>query len=97
METARAGASPAPDIAVTVAPFRAWRDSRLIVAEKPTRAAIDRPNEAAQSGDDLGGGEIYQSHLPLYAGTPCSGNHSPAGGPPVCQNTSMGMPPRGYQ
>jgi hypothetical protein len=41
METARAGASPAPDITVTVAPFRAWRGSRLIVAEKPTRAAID--------------------------------------------------------
>jgi hypothetical protein len=41
METARAGTSPAPDITVTVAPFRAWRDSRLIVAEKPTRAAIE--------------------------------------------------------
>ncbi len=41
METARAGASPAPDITVTVAPFRAWRGSRLIVAEKPTRAAIE--------------------------------------------------------
>jgi hypothetical protein len=41
MEAARAGTSPAPDITVTVAPFRAWRDSRLIVAEKPTRAAIE--------------------------------------------------------
>jgi hypothetical protein len=41
METARAGDSPAPDITVTVAPFRAWRGSRLIVAEKPTRAAIE--------------------------------------------------------
>jgi len=41
MEAARAGASPAPDITVTVAPFRAWRDSRLIVAEKPTRATIE--------------------------------------------------------
>jgi len=40
LEAARAGTSPAPDITVTVAPFRAWRDSRLIVAEKPTRAAI---------------------------------------------------------
>jgi hypothetical protein len=41
METARAGASPAPDMTVTVAPFRAWRDWRLIVAEIPTRAAIE--------------------------------------------------------
>jgi len=48
METARAGASPAPDITVTVAPFRAWRGSRLIVAEKPTRAAIE-PTEIRQS------------------------------------------------
>ena len=42
METARAGTAPAPDWAVTVAPFRAWRDWRLIVAEKPTRAAIEQ-------------------------------------------------------
>jgi len=48
METARAGASPAPDITVTVAPFRAWRGSRLIVAEKPTRAAIEPTNSAAE-------------------------------------------------
>ena len=40
VEAARAGTSPAPDITVTVAPFRAWRGSRLLVAEKPTRAAI---------------------------------------------------------
>jgi hypothetical protein len=39
---ARAGGSPAPDTTVTVAPFRAWRGSRLIVAEKPTRATIKR-------------------------------------------------------
>ena len=41
VETARAGTSPAPDITATVAPFRAWRGSRLIVAEKPTRAAME--------------------------------------------------------
>src|SRR5690606_11414940 len=35
--------------------------------------------------------------LPLYDGTPWSGIHNPAGGAPVCQNTSIGMPPRGYQ
>ncbi len=34
---------------------------------------------------------------PRYDATPCSGNHSPRGGGPVCQNTSIGMPPRGYQ
>jgi len=37
---ARASTPPAPDVTATVAPFRAWRDSRLIVAEEPTRAAI---------------------------------------------------------
>src|SRR5690349_15893200 len=41
METARAGTAPAPDESVTVAPFRAWRGWRVIVAEKPARAAID--------------------------------------------------------
>jgi len=44
LEAARAGTSPAPDITVTVAPFRAWRGSRLLVAEKPTRAAIGGSN-----------------------------------------------------
>jgi len=48
MEAARAGTSPAPDITVTVAPFRAWRGSRLLVAEKPTRAAIVGSNGASR-------------------------------------------------
>ena len=34
---------------------------------------------------------------PRYDGTPCSGIQSPAGALPVCQKTSIGMPPRGYQ
>jgi len=34
---------------------------------------------------------------PRYGATPWSGSHRPAGGVPVCQKTSMGMPPRGYQ
>ena len=29
--------------------------------------------------------------------TSCGGIHTPSGGAPVCQNTSIGMPPRGYQ
>src|SRR5690606_25997574 len=33
---AHAGTSPAPDMTATVAPFRAWRGSRVVVAEKPT-------------------------------------------------------------
>jgi hypothetical protein len=41
VETTRAGTSSAPDVTVTVAPFRAWRDWRPIVAKKPTRAAIE--------------------------------------------------------
>jgi hypothetical protein len=36
LETAHAGTSPAPDVTATVAPFRAWRGSRVVVAEKPT-------------------------------------------------------------
>jgi len=31
------------------------------------------------------------------AATPCGGIHTPAGRRPACQNTSIGMPPRGYQ
>jgi len=42
MATARASTPPAPDIAATVAPFRAWRGLRVIVAEEPTRAAIEQ-------------------------------------------------------
>ena len=37
---ARASTPPAPDVTATVAPFRAWRNSRLIVAEEPTRATM---------------------------------------------------------
>ena len=29
--------------------------------------------------------------------TPWSGSHSPSGGGPDCQKTSIGIPPRGYQ
>ena len=32
-----------------------------------------------------------------YGGTPWSGSQRSSGGFPVCQNTSMGMPPRGNQ
>jgi len=38
---ARASRFPAPGITATVAPFRAWRNSRLTVAEKPTRTGGD--------------------------------------------------------
>ena len=38
---ARASCSPAPGFTATVAPFRAWRSSRLTVAGKPTRAGGD--------------------------------------------------------
>src|SRR5690606_7399625 len=34
---------------------------------------------------------------PRYGATPWSGSHSPSGGGPLCQNTSIGLPPRGYQ
>jgi len=43
MEAARASTPPAPDATATVAPFRAWRGSRLIVAEEPARATIVLP------------------------------------------------------
>jgi len=38
---ARASRFPAPGITATVAPFQAWRNSRLAVAEKPTRTGGD--------------------------------------------------------
>ena len=34
---------------------------------------------------------------PRYGATPWSGSQTSAGQMPVCQNTSIGMPPRGYQ
>src|SRR3990170_186600 len=56
MEAARASTPPAPDAAATVAPFRAWRNLRLIVAEEPTRATIDDtgPVIVAKSGGEGG-------------------------------------------
>jgi len=41
MEATRAGTPPAPDRTATVAPFRAWRGLRLVVAEEPTRATME--------------------------------------------------------
>ena len=40
-KVARASRFPAPGITATVAPFRAWRSSRLTVAGKPTRTGGD--------------------------------------------------------
>ena len=34
---------------------------------------------------------------PRYGATPWSGSHRSAGAAPDCQNTSIGIPPRGYQ
>ena len=34
--------TPAHDFAATVAPFRAWRDSRQFVAKEPMRATIEK-------------------------------------------------------
>jgi nitroreductase len=36
-------------------------------------------------------------HRPRYVSTPWSGNQRPSGAGPVCQNTSIGIPPRGFQ
>ena len=42
--------------------------------------------------------EVGTSHpRPRYVATPWSGTHNPSGTTPDCQNTSIGMPPRGYQ
>ena len=40
-EAARARIPPAPGVAATVAPFRAWRGLRLAVARDPTRATME--------------------------------------------------------
>ena len=46
---------------------------------------------AGRSGDPLA------QPRPRYGATPWSGSHRPSGGGPLCQKTSIGMPPRGYQ
>ena len=38
----RPSRNPAPDVTATVAPFRAWRGSQLIVARGPEQVAIGR-------------------------------------------------------
>ena len=42
-------------------------------------------------------GEVSRVQRPPYGATPWSGSHRPSGGGPDCQNTSIGIPPRGYQ
>jgi len=42
-------------------------------------------------------GRANEPYLARYGGTPWSGRNTFFGNSPVCQNTSMGMPPRGYQ
>ena len=74
VEAARASTPPAPDAAVTVAPFRAWRDSRLIVAEEPTRATIDvagpgivRSPPGVVNRENFGGEGGIRTHVGRYA------------------------------
>ena len=50
MEAANASHTPAPESTVTVAPFRAWRSSQLIVARGPTKATIDERRMIADKG-----------------------------------------------
>ncbi len=40
MVAAPASHTPAHNVTTTVAPFRAWRGSQLIIAGEPTRSAI---------------------------------------------------------
>jgi len=47
-KVARASLSPAPGVTATVAPFRAWRGSRLTVAGQPTRTGGDYASFAAR-------------------------------------------------
>ena len=44
-----------------------------------------------------GSGVPLAQPRPRYGDTPWSGSHRPSGGGPLCQKTSIGMPPRGYQ
>ena len=44
--------------------------------------------------------QVFRGHVTgraRYGATPWSGTHTPFGCLPRCQNTSIGMPPRGYQ
>jgi hypothetical protein len=42
MVAAHTSYTPAPEFTATVAPFRAWRGLRLVVAREPVQAAINR-------------------------------------------------------
>ena len=77
--------------------------------QDPDRAPSDGPNMIASghtsfcagSSSSIGWRRAEPAPLryprPRYGGTPWSGSHIPAGNLPVCQKTSMGIPPRGYQ
>ncbi len=76
----------------------------------PSRARASGPSAAGREPDGVepegerlgadgscGRGSRALQPRPRYGGTPWSGTQAPSGGAPVCQNTSIGMPPRGYQ
>ncbi len=59
------------------------------------RGGIDRNRMDLRTADaQAGDGDLTASAI---GGTPWSGTQTPLGSFPVCQNTSIGIPPRGYQ
>ncbi len=67
-EATRTSLTSAPDITATVAPFRAWRDLRLVVAKRPMRATIGpgTATDSARRSARLGGARGRACyHIPL--------------------------------
>ena len=71
----RASHTPAPGVAATVAPFRAWRSSRLAVAREPTRTTIDCARRAP--GLPMLTGNPWQAERPNERGVRSGGRNRP--------------------
>lgn len=76
---------------------------RLRIRRPGLRRLLRRPLLRAAIQTDLKGDRrepvafFMPDQRPRYGATPVSGSQIVFGGSPVCQNTSIGMPPRGYQ
>ena len=93
-----AAAAPVPVLAI--GGLNATRAAEVLAAGPVGIAVMGSIMRAVDPGQEM------KALLAIVAGahpraregaTPWSGNHTFAGNLPVCQNTSIGMPPRGYQ
>jgi thiamine-phosphate pyrophosphorylase len=95
-----AGAARVPILAI--GGLNATRAAEVLAAGPAGIAVMGGIMRAADPGREVRAllaivADVPRHPRPRQGATPGSGSHTFAGGLPVCQKTSIGMPPRGYQ